>query len=139
MRMSGRPMWASSEPSTISTIPWMIDCGCTSTLMRSAGRPKSQRASMISSALFISVALSMVILRPMRQVGCSRACCGVTSSICRRLQPLKGPPLAVRMMRATWLRGTPLQELKDGAVLAVHGQDRRPALRGPSLPAWGRP
>ena len=31
MRMSGEPSCATTEPSRYSTMPWMIDCGCTST------------------------------------------------------------------------------------------------------------
>ena len=40
----------------------------------SAGRPNSQRASITSSALFISVAESTVIFGPICQVGCRSAC-----------------------------------------------------------------
>lgn len=29
--MSGAPSWATTEQSENSTMPWMIDCGCTST------------------------------------------------------------------------------------------------------------
>ena len=77
--MSVTPSWASTVPSTNSTIECTTDCGCTSTSMRSAATPKSQRASMTSSPLFMRVAESIVILRPMFQVGCCRASPGVTS------------------------------------------------------------
>ena len=50
-----------------STRGWMT------TSIRSGGRPNSQRASITSSALFISVAESTVIFGPIRQVGCRRA------------------------------------------------------------------
>ena len=72
-RMSVTPSWASTVPSTNSTMEWTTDCGCTSTSMRSAGTPKSQRASITSRPLFMRVAESMVILRPMLQVGWFRA------------------------------------------------------------------
>ena len=44
-------------------------CGCTTTSIRSYGIPKSTCASITSSALFASEALSMVIFRPIAQVG----------------------------------------------------------------------
>ncbi len=34
-RMSGGETWASVDPSVNSTIEWTIDCGCTTTSMRS--------------------------------------------------------------------------------------------------------
>ncbi len=34
-RISGRDSWAKVAPSVVSTIEWMIDCGCTTTSMRS--------------------------------------------------------------------------------------------------------
>ena len=67
--MSATPSWAMTEPSTYSTMEWMMDCGCTTTCTCSAGRPKSQRASMTSSPLFMSVAESTVILAPIFHVG----------------------------------------------------------------------
>ena len=56
---------------------------------------------MTSSPLLTSVAELVVTTRPMFQVGCASACCGVTSASSARLQPRNGPPLAVTMRRAT--------------------------------------
>ena len=67
--MSVTPNWAISEPSRSSTSECTIDCGCTTTSIRSGGASKSQRASITSSPLFMSVAESIVILGPMFQVG----------------------------------------------------------------------
>ncbi len=67
--MSVTPSCAIIEPSTISTIEWTTDCGWTTTSMRLGGTSNSQRASMTSSPLFISVAESMVIFGPIFQVG----------------------------------------------------------------------
>ncbi len=100
-RMSVTPNCARIEPSTISTIECTTDCGCTTTSMRSAGIPKSQRASMTSSPLFISVAESIVILRPIRQVGCLRASSGPTAVSSFGEWPRNGPPEAVRIRRPT--------------------------------------
>ena len=75
--------------------------------MRSGGRLNSQRASITSSALFIMVAESTEILRPMAKLGCAQAWLGVmagksASGVCRN-----GPPDEVSMMRsmrrAHWL------------------------------------
>ena len=68
--MSGGESCASTEPSTNSTNEWTTDSGWTITSICSAARPNSQRASITSSALFISVAESMVIFGPICQVGC---------------------------------------------------------------------
>ena len=51
----------------------MIDCGCTTTSIRSYGTPNRWCASISSSPLFISVAESIVILPPMSHVGCASA------------------------------------------------------------------
>ena len=68
--MSGIESWAIVAPSTNSTMLWTIDCGCTTTSMRSKGVPNSSWASITSRPLFMSVDESMVILAPMSQVGC---------------------------------------------------------------------
>ena len=75
--------------------------------MRSAGVSKSQRASMTSRPLFIRVAESTVILRPMRHVGCSRASAGRTPSRRSALHPRNGPPDAVSTSRRTSAAGRP--------------------------------
>src|SRR6195952_5330670 len=65
----GTPTCARTLPSTNSTKECTTLCGWTTTSMRSYGRPNKKCASMTSSALFASVALSTVILRPIDQVG----------------------------------------------------------------------
>ena len=101
MRMSVTPICASTVPSTSSTIEWMMDWGWTSTSIFEASTPKSQRASMTSRPLFMRVAESIVILGPMRQVGCARASSRVMRSKLSRGRLRKGPPEAVRMSRRT--------------------------------------
>ena len=53
--MSGSDSWAIVAPSVYSTMEWMMDCGWTTTSMRSKGISKSSWASMTSSPLFMSV------------------------------------------------------------------------------------
>ena len=67
--MSGRPRCASRAPSRRRTSPCTIDCGCTTTSMRSYGTSNSQCASMTSRPLFMSVAESIVMRAPIVQVG----------------------------------------------------------------------
>ena len=68
--MSVTPNCAIIDPSVSSTIECTTDCGCTTTSIWSARTPNSQCASITSRPLFISVAESIVIFRPIRQVGC---------------------------------------------------------------------
>ena len=63
--------------------------------------PKSQRASMTSSPLFMRVAESMVIFGPMDQVGWLSASSGVIPAKVSRGRFRKGPPEAVRTRRRT--------------------------------------
>jgi len=67
--MLGKPSCASTEPSANSTNEWMMDCGCTTAVTWSNPAPNRKCASMTSSALLASVALSIVIFRPIRHVG----------------------------------------------------------------------
>ena len=53
---------------------------------------------MTSRALFIMVAESTEILRPMTQLGWAQACSGVTSLNVRGSRVRNGPPEAVRMI-----------------------------------------
>ena len=78
----GRPRAARSPTRRVSsTSEWTIDCGCTTTSMADgAATSNSQCASITSRPLFISVAESMVILRPIRQVGWLSASSGVTAA-----------------------------------------------------------
>ena len=99
--MSVTPSWAITEPSRSSTSEWTIDCGWTTTSIRSGGASKSQRASITSSPLFMSVAESTVIFGPIRHVGWSSASSGVTASSSAAGRSRNGPPEAVRMRRRT--------------------------------------
>src|SRR3954469_4933990 len=93
--MSGWPMCASDAPSLSCTSAWTIDCGCTTTSIRSSGTPKRCIASMTSRPLFISVAESIVIFPPMSHVGWASACSRVTFFRSAALRPRNEPPLAV--------------------------------------------
>ena len=76
--ISGTDSWASTDPSLNSTPEWTTDCGCISTSIFETGSEKRFFISMASRPLFISVEESTVILGPMLQRGCLRACAGVT-------------------------------------------------------------
>ena len=90
--------------------------------------PNRKCASITSSALFASVALSMVILRPIVHVGCLSASASVACSSWSSLHPRNGPPEAVRITRRTSLRRAASDALKNRAVLAVHRDDLAAAL-----------
>ena len=97
--MSGLPICPITDPSSNSTAECRMLCGWMRTCICSKGTSKSHLASMISSPLFIMVAESTVILSPMDQFGCLRACASVTFSSFDLEYPLKGPPEAVSRMR----------------------------------------
>ena len=97
--MSGVPSCALIAPSSNSTIECTTDCGWISTEIRSAGIPKSQRASITSNPLLTSVAESIVILAPMRHCGCRRACSTVTSASRSRGTSRSAPPEQVTISR----------------------------------------
>ena len=118
-RMSGGEAWAMVEPSTNSTMEWITDCGWTTTSMRSNGMSNSRCASMTSRPLLTSVAELVVISRPMSQVGCARACCGVTAVSSSRRRPRNGPPLAVTSNRRTSTSAAGAQALGQRGVLGV--------------------
>ena len=99
--MSGGDIWATTLPSTNSTIEWTTLSGWTTTSIWSGRRSKSHRASMTSRALFIRVAESIEIFGPIFQVGCRSASSGVTSASSRALRPRNGPPDEVRITRRT--------------------------------------
>jgi hypothetical protein len=97
----------------------------------SGARPNSQRASITSSALFIMVAESTEILRPMTQVGVGAGLLRGDSPKRSRVALAKRPARggqddAVHALRpgAAVFR----QALEDGRVLAVDGQQRAAAL-----------
>ena len=83
------------------TMECTIDCGCTTTSMRSYGMPNSRCASMSSSPLLTSDAEFKVFIGPIDQVGCAPACSGVTRSSWAADQPRNGPPEAVSTSLAT--------------------------------------
>ncbi|CAH0327639.1 hypothetical protein SRABI128_06306 [Microbacterium sp. Bi128] len=100
-RMSGGDACAIVDPSMNSTIECTMDCGCTTTSMRSYGTSKSRCASMTSRPLFTRVAELVVTTRPMSHVGCASAWAGVTSASSARERPRNGPPDAVSTSRRT--------------------------------------
>ena len=102
--MSGTPIWASTEPSENSTPEWKIDWGWMTISTWSRRRPNRFMISIISKPLFIRVAQSIVIFRPIFQVGCLRAMSGVTSAR-SPLYLAKAPPEAVRITRRIVLSG----------------------------------
>ena len=69
VRMSGAPSWARNEPSAYSTSECTRLCGWTTTLTWDSGSPKRSVASITSSPLFMSVAESTEILRPIFHFG----------------------------------------------------------------------
>ena len=91
-----------------------------------AGTPNSQWASMTSSPLFISEALSTVTFLPMLPLGMVQGLAGVT-----RLQLLQGgiqkrAPGSREDDRLDIFLPVPGHGLEDGAVLAVDGRRRTP-------------
>src|SRR5881296_2403122 len=120
--MSGRPSWAITERSAYSTSEWMMLSRWSTTSIFEAGMSNSHRASTTSRPLFIRVAESMVILSPIFQFGCWRACSTVTSRSCSLVRFHSGPP---DVLHAVSFHG-----LEERAVLAVHGEDPDAALAG---------
>ena len=119
-RMSGRPSWALYEPSVNSTSECTTLWGWITASILLYGRPYNHLASMASNALLTSVAESMVILGPIRQVGCASASAGVTRLELGR-RPVRGTGRreAVSTRRATVSMPFPEQALPDGRMLAV--------------------
>ena len=69
--------------------------------MRSAGRPNNHAASITSSPLFIIVAESTLILRPMTQLGWAQAASGDIAANCSSGVSRNGPPEAVSSSSST--------------------------------------
>ena len=69
VRMSGTPGRRSAIRRRRRSSPWTIDCGCTTTSSRSAGRPNRWCASISSSPLFIRPAELIVTFGPIAQLG----------------------------------------------------------------------
>ena len=85
--MSALPSWARTAPSWNSTREWTMLSRWTTIWIFSGDMAYSRMASMNSSPLFIRVAESMVILAPMAQLGCFRACAFVTMESSSQLFP----------------------------------------------------
>ena len=84
----------------------------------------STLASISSRPLFIRVAESTEILRPMFQRGCAQACAGVALATASAVQLRNGPPEAVSSRRRTPAGALPArkparQTLEDSVVFAV--------------------
>src|SRR5471032_3071787 len=125
--MSVADTWASTLPSLYSIIACTVDCGWITTSTSDGAKPNSQQASITSKPLFISVAQSIVMRLPIRQVGCFRACWGVTNASASLGVLRKGPPEAVRMSFETCCRLPArrhwcAQALVRAVVFAIHRQ-----------------
>src|SRR5438132_907111 len=127
--MSGRPSWAITERSAYSTSEWMMLSRWTTTSIFEAGMSNSHRASTTSRPLFIRVAESMVILSPIFQFGCLRACSTVTSRSCSLVRFQSGPPEAVRMSRRMSFTRCPSMDWKSALCSLSTGKIRTPCLR----------
>ena len=123
--MSGWPRCASAAPSHSCTRACTIDCGCTTTSMRSYGVPKRQWASITSRPLFIRVAESIVIFPPMAQVGWRSACSTVTPSSSSRARPRNGPAGRREHELVDGARVLAGEQLVQRRVLGVHGHEPR--------------
>ncbi len=125
-RISGTPNWALTAPSINCTALCTTLCGWMSTCILSAGSPKSHFASVTSNPLFMREAESMVILAPISQVGCLRA------SAPSPLQLLVGEDCERSARTVRYLVDFVLilahQTLEDGAMFAIHREDRRMIL-----------
>ena len=118
--MSGSPSWALYEPSANSTSECTTLWGWITASILEYGSPYSHLASMTSNALLTSVAESIVIFGPMRQVGCAQRLVGRHARpAIAASRPRNGPPLAVSTRRATSAIRSPDQALPDRGVLAV--------------------
>ena len=126
--MSVTEICARIDPSTYSTSECTVDCGCTVTRTWLGGTSNSRQASMTSRPLFSMVAESMVMRRPITQVGCFSACSGVmaanwsSGSLAERPARSRQPDGLHFVVRAH------AQALVHGVVLAVDGQDGHIAL-----------
>ena len=58
---------------------------------------KNTYKTAIGNGIKLEVALSMVILAPISQFGCFKACCGVTRAISAAEKVRNGPPDAVKI------------------------------------------
>ena len=128
--MSGGESCAITLPSTNSTKECTTLSGWTTTSTCSGSSWNSHRASITSRALFISVAESIVIFGPIRQVGCFRASSGVTRASSRADRPRNGPPEDVRTTRRTSCRPPAWSAWKIAECSLSTGKIVRPACPG---------
>ena len=119
------------DPSTSSTIECTIDCGWTTHVDPSGATSNSQRASITSSPLFISVAESIVIFGPIRHVGWRSASSGVTRRKLARGESAERSARGGQDQPAHVGRLASVQALMDRVVLAVDRQDRDAAAPAP--------
>ena len=121
--MSGGLSWAITEPSLIfyHRMDDRLRVDHHADLV--GRRSNSQRASMISKALFISVAESTVIFGPIAQVGWARASATVTWASCSARERAKRPAAGRKHHPPHLLPAARLQRLEHGAVFAVDRQD----------------
>ena len=137
--MSGRPSWAITDPSRYSTRECTMLSRWINTSICREGISKSHRASTTSSPLFMSVAESIVILAPIFQFGCFKACSDFTSCICSLDRSHRGPPDAVRMRRRTSSRRWPSSDWKIALCSLSTGKMRTPrflassCINGPAI------
>ena len=127
--MSGRPRCASSAPSRSRTSACTIDCGCTTTSMRSNGTSNSQCASMTSRPLFMSVAESIVMRAPIAQVGCRSACSGRHLGQLGRRAPAERAAAGRHDQRLDRVGLLARQQLLQRRVLGIDRQQLRAAAR----------
>ena len=121
--MVGRPSWATTAPSTNSTIEWMSCCGWTTTSMRSKGMSKSRCASMTSRPLLTRVAELVVITRPHREVGVrERLLRGDVGELVGRATAERAPGRG-EDEASYLLGGAGAEALGDGTVLGVDRHD----------------
>ena len=109
-------------------MPWITDCGCTSTSICGSSSENSRAASISSRPLFISVAESMLILAPIDQTGCLRADVGRGAG---HLLARGGAERAAGRGQHDLLDRAAVavvQRLEDRVVLGVHRQQRGAGL-----------
>ena len=113
-----------------------MDSGWTTTFILSPLVPNSHLASMISRPLFIIVAESMVILLPMLQFGCLRACAGVAAAMSSLLQVLNGPPEAVRCIFSISAPAEPIRHWNIAECSESTGRILALCFAASSITSW---
>ena len=119
-RMSGSPSWALNEPSANSTSECTTLWGWITASILEYGSRYSHLASMTSNALLTSVAESIVIFGPIRQVGCANASDGVTLASSSAGPSPKGSAARREDQTFHLVDAFPHQALPDRGMLAVN-------------------